>query len=151
MHLSVAKESFMTTQAVAHSWITTHTSHDCMRKKVREPGRAPPRARGTFQVADWWVCCCPCDITEGRGTRDDDREGGRSLPAHQEGECSLYLHSSTASGAISLCPCGYTFPFRSQLPASVLWPFKLELFTVLQIRKATLTRKGSIQLRKSEC
>ena len=35
MHLSVAKESFMTTQAVAHSWITTHTSHDCMRKKVK--------------------------------------------------------------------------------------------------------------------
>ena len=39
MHLSVAKESFMTTQAVAHSLITTHTCHDCMRKKVKSLSR----------------------------------------------------------------------------------------------------------------
>ena len=68
MHLSVAKESFMTTQAVAHSLITTHTCHDCMRKKVKSLSRvglfatprtvayqAPPSME--FSRQDYWSGC----------------------------------------------------------------------------------------------
>ena len=77
--------------------------------------------------------------------------GWRSLPAPGSGMAASISTAAQPARAVSLRPCGYTFPFRPQLPASVLWPFKLELFTVLRIRKATLTRKGSTQLRKSEC
>ena len=74
MHLSVAKESFMTTQAVAHSLITTHTCHDCMRKKVKSLSRvglfatprtvayqAPPSME--FSRQDYWSGLpCPSSI-----------------------------------------------------------------------------------------
>ena len=74
MHLSVAKESFMTTQAVAHSLTTTHTCHDCMRKKVKSLSRAglfatprtvayqaPPSME--FSRQDYWSGLpCPSSI-----------------------------------------------------------------------------------------